>query len=38
MFNIYIFVYFKVFSTVCNADDELRMWLVEFKIICFKVA
>jgi hypothetical protein len=31
MFNIYIFTYFKVFSAVCKAADELRTWFVEFK-------
>lgn len=31
MSNIPIFIYFKVFSTVCNADVELRVRLVEFK-------
>jgi len=31
MFNISIFVYFKVFRTVYNAGVELRVWHVEFK-------
>jgi len=31
VFNISIVIYFAVFSAVCNADDELRVWFVEFK-------
>lgn len=30
MFNISLFIYFKVFSAVCNAD-ELDVCFVEFK-------
>jgi len=31
MFNVSIFVYFKVFSAVRKADFESRVWLVEFE-------
>lgn len=37
MFSISIFIYFKLFGTVCNADVELRVWLVELRVWCVEL-
>ena len=37
MLNIYIFIYFKVFRTVYNADVELHVWCVELHVWCVEL-